>query len=262
MAKARARIPVYVEGADGRPLAGAQVHIRTDPGGVDATIYSTRTGGGTLPNPQTTDARGRVAGYLERDDYVATVTATAMDPDVEAFEAVPGHDGSVDLAWASGDLATQTELDAVQGAVDAVEERVDDLETVQAWQSLALPTGNSGTGAVAGDWHETSATGPAGALNYYKDPHGIVRVSGKALFSGAGAGVAQIAGEVMGTFPAGARPGVKSYFPLFWAKGPDSASSLAGIVSLDTSGVLRAETTIGKSSAGVTFGAIQYRAEA
>jgi microcystin-dependent protein len=100
MAKKRARIPVYVEGPDGRPFQGAQVHIRTDPGGEDATIYTARTGGGTLPNPQLTNVRGRVPGYVERGDYAATVTAPALgDPWIEHFEAVPGADAGIDDLW-------------------------------------------------------------------------------------------------------------------------------------------------------------------
>lgn len=105
--KARARIPVYVVGPDGRPFAGAQVYVRTDPGGADATIYAARTGGATLPNPQSTDARGRIAGYLERDDYAATVTAPALgDPWVEAFEAIPGAAESIDADWLDDDGVT------------------------------------------------------------------------------------------------------------------------------------------------------------
>lgn len=103
MAKARARIPVYVEGPDGRPLAGASVYVRTDPGGADAVIYSARSGAGVLPNPATTDATGRIAGYVDRGDYVATVTASGMGSWPEAFEASPAAADAIDADWIDDD---------------------------------------------------------------------------------------------------------------------------------------------------------------
>lgn len=105
MPKARARIPVYVEGPDGRPLAGASVYVRTDPGGADAVIYSARTGGTTLPNPATSGADGRIAGYVERGDYAATVTASGMSPDVQTFEAAPGAADGIDADWLDDDAS-------------------------------------------------------------------------------------------------------------------------------------------------------------
>jgi hypothetical protein len=108
MPKRRGRIPTYVEGPDGRPLAGAQVLLRTAPAGVDALVYAARdTASSTqLTNPLTTGANGRVPGFLERGEYTATVTATGMDPYVEDLEVGPAADDSVDADWLAGPGAT------------------------------------------------------------------------------------------------------------------------------------------------------------
>lgn len=90
---ARQEIPIIVLGADGRPYAGASVYVRTSPGGVDATVYQARTGGATFANPLTSDAQGRVTGWLDRGDYAATISSVAgLGPWVEEFPIVPATD--------------------------------------------------------------------------------------------------------------------------------------------------------------------------
>jgi microcystin-dependent protein len=95
----RQEIPVVVLGPDGRPAAGASVYVRTSPGGADATIYQARTGAATHGNPRTSDAQGRVTGWLERGEYAATNTVPGLDPWVEEFPITPAVDGGIDALW-------------------------------------------------------------------------------------------------------------------------------------------------------------------
>jgi hypothetical protein len=89
----RQEIPLVILGADGRPYAGASVYVRTSPGGADATVYQARTGGATSPNPLTSDAQGRVTGWLERGDYAATISSVAgLGPWVEEFPIASAFD--------------------------------------------------------------------------------------------------------------------------------------------------------------------------
>lgn len=95
----RQEIPLIVLGADGRPYAGASVTVRTSPGGADATVFQARTGGATSPNPLTSDAQGRVSGWLERGDYAATISSVAgLGPWVEEFPIGSQNDGHIELA--------------------------------------------------------------------------------------------------------------------------------------------------------------------
>lgn len=95
----RDKIPLVVLGNDGRPLAGATVTVRNHPAGTTATIYADDTSGATLANPLTTDARGVVAGWVDRGMYAATITAPGFGPLIEYFAAAPAGDGQADRAW-------------------------------------------------------------------------------------------------------------------------------------------------------------------
>lgn len=101
----RQEIPLVILGADGRPYAGASVYVRTSPGGADATVYQARTGGATSPNPLTTDAQGRVTGWLERGDYAATISSVSgLGPWVEEFPILSALDGAIDGAMLPDDV--------------------------------------------------------------------------------------------------------------------------------------------------------------
>jgi microcystin-dependent protein len=112
---ARAKVPLTVLGADGRPLAGASVAIRRRSDNVLATVYEveTESNTATLANPLTTDAQGRVGGWVSRGAYNAVVSATGLQTYTEAFEASPGGDASIDEPWiGTGAVALRALLDA------------------------------------------------------------------------------------------------------------------------------------------------------
>lgn len=96
---ARTEIPITVFGADGRPLAGAAVTIRTRPAGATAVVYSAETGAATNANPLTSNAQGQVTGWVDRGAYEATVTAAGLTTYVEPFESAPATDGTIDALW-------------------------------------------------------------------------------------------------------------------------------------------------------------------
>jgi hypothetical protein len=145
---ARQEIPIVVLGADGRPVAGASAYVRTDPGGADATIYQAKTGGATFANPRTSDAQGRIEGWLERGDYAATVTVSGLPPWVEYFPITPAADGALDGLWLSDDVIVARHVaDAaiVRAALDndLIREHPSGLLTPA--QFLALPAQRDGT---------------------------------------------------------------------------------------------------------------------
>jgi hypothetical protein len=126
---ARDRIPIVVLGNDGRPLAGASVTVRNHPAGTTATVYSDDSSGATLANPLTSDARGGIAGWVERGMYAATITASGFGPIVEYFAAAPARDGDVDTGWltaiiisfeVSRDLLVAGEVRAPSGDLDVI----------------------------------------------------------------------------------------------------------------------------------------------
>ena len=95
----RAKIPVTVLGSDGRPFAGAAVTVRKRSDASLATIYSAETGGGTLANPLTSDAFGRVGGWVDRNAYDCIVTGSGLTTFTEPLDAAPAGDDTADHVW-------------------------------------------------------------------------------------------------------------------------------------------------------------------
>lgn len=121
----RTEIPVVVLGSDGRPLAGASVTIKTRPGGATAIVYQADTGAATSPNPLTSDAQGRVNGWLERGAYDAQIVASGLPPWTEPIDAAPAGDGGIDGLWLpDGVVATRSLAD---GAVTAAKLAADSV---------------------------------------------------------------------------------------------------------------------------------------
>lgn len=81
------------------PAVGASVQVNVRGGGA-ATVYAAATGGGTLPNPLTTDSQGRIDGWLEQGSYDLVVSGGGIAaPYTQPFEAAAG------AGAAGGDLA-------------------------------------------------------------------------------------------------------------------------------------------------------------
>lgn len=110
---ARVEIPLVVQSTDvnGKVVfvsgASALVSIR---GGGTATVYQAETGGTTLSNPLTTDANGRVEGWVDRGAYDVYVTGGGLQAYTHRFEAAPGSPGSIDSAWFSDGTITSAKI--------------------------------------------------------------------------------------------------------------------------------------------------------
>lgn len=94
MAAPRERIPVFVLDTAGAPRVGASAHIKRRSTGSTVTVYDTETGAGTLTNPGQViaGADGRLAGWVSRNDLVATVTGGGLGaPKDYEFDAYPAR---------------------------------------------------------------------------------------------------------------------------------------------------------------------------
>jgi hypothetical protein len=80
--------------------AGASVQVNLRSGGA-ASVYSAETGGSVLSNPLTSDAQGRVTGWVDRGAYNLVVTHTDLPGGgyTAFFDAAPGGNATIDSAW-------------------------------------------------------------------------------------------------------------------------------------------------------------------
>jgi hypothetical protein len=68
-------------------LGSASVQVNVRDGGA-ATVYAGPTGTTTLPNPLTTDADGRIEGWVEEGSYDLVVSGALIEPYTQRYEAV------------------------------------------------------------------------------------------------------------------------------------------------------------------------------
>lgn len=90
---ARVEIPLVVQDEDGNVLAGlsAQVNHRNHPTlSGPATIYQYETGPGTLTNPLSTTAEGRINGWVEEGDYDITISGGSISTFTQPWAAIAG----------------------------------------------------------------------------------------------------------------------------------------------------------------------------
>lgn len=88
---ARTEIPLVVQDAAGAPVSGATVNITIrGSGGTPATIYSTESGSGTLSNPLTTNASGRIDGWLDEGQFSVTVSGGSITTYTQPWDSVSG----------------------------------------------------------------------------------------------------------------------------------------------------------------------------
>lgn len=85
---ARVEIGEIVAGQSGRPISGGSVQVNVR-NGAAATVYVGETGAATLANPLSTDAFGRIEGWLNEGSYDLVVTANGQTY-TQRFDAVAG----------------------------------------------------------------------------------------------------------------------------------------------------------------------------
>ena len=97
---ARVEIPFAVtQTSNGAAVAGASVQVNVR-GGGPATVYAAETGGTTLSNPLTTDAAGRIEGWLDEGSYNLVVSGGTITTYTQAIDLTRG-DGVSRYAAAS-----------------------------------------------------------------------------------------------------------------------------------------------------------------
>lgn len=96
---ARAKIPLVALGPTGSLLSGAAVTVTRRSDGATPVVYADELTPAVLPQPLTTDTRGRVPGWLDRGGYHAVFTYPSLSAWTEDFECAPASDGTVDNAW-------------------------------------------------------------------------------------------------------------------------------------------------------------------
>jgi hypothetical protein len=140
---ARAPIPLTVL----KPLGfgrlaaavGASVQVNLRSGGA-ATVYNAGTAGLVLSNPLTSDAQGRVTGWVERGAY----NLVASHPDLPGggytafFDAAPGGNATIDELWLPDGVVTGAKLAAA-------------IKDAAAGVSSTRKLGTGATDAAAGD---------------------------------------------------------------------------------------------------------------
>lgn len=108
---ARTEIPLIVlDPATGNAVVGASVAVKDRVTGNSSTVYAAETGATTVTNPRTTDAYGRVAGWIERGSYQFDISGTGLVSYTEYYESSPGGDGTIDTNWITSSAVTTAKL--------------------------------------------------------------------------------------------------------------------------------------------------------
>ena len=113
---ARAEIPLtIIDPATGNAIVGASVAVKLRATGVSAVVYAAETGATTVANPRTSDANGRVSGWVDRGAYQFDISGTGLTSYTEFWDAATSSDGGLDTAWLAASSVTTVKLDT--GAV-------------------------------------------------------------------------------------------------------------------------------------------------
>jgi hypothetical protein len=109
-----ARFPFTIEVKDtaGNAIYGASVAITARSGGGTSVLYAGETGPTTVTNPLVTDSQGRVASWIDRGAYTATVSGSGITTYAVPFDASPGANRAIDALWlpAGSDIPLVTAL--------------------------------------------------------------------------------------------------------------------------------------------------------
>src|SRR4051812_26100727 len=97
---ARASISVVVTSpATGLPVSGASVAVSQRSNAAAVTWWSAETGGSSSTAALTTNANGRVSGWVDRGAYNLTISGAGLTTYVEPWDAVPAADLGGDTLW-------------------------------------------------------------------------------------------------------------------------------------------------------------------
>jgi hypothetical protein len=97
---ARTEIPIVViDPATGNAVSGASVTVVNRATSSNATIYAGETGGTTAANPRTTDANGRLTGWVERGPYRLDITGSSLTSYSKNWDSATAADASMDGLW-------------------------------------------------------------------------------------------------------------------------------------------------------------------
>jgi hypothetical protein len=97
---ARTEIPIVViDPATGNAVSGASVTVVNRATSSNATIYAGETGGTTVANPRTTDANGRLTGWVERGPYRLDITGSSLTSYSKNWDSAPASDAAIDVLW-------------------------------------------------------------------------------------------------------------------------------------------------------------------
>src|SRR4051794_30783481 len=109
----RVEIPIVVVNPAGVPFAGASVQVNVRGTSTATIVYAGETGPTVLTNPLTSDAFGRVTGWVERGAYDVVISGGGLTTYTEYFDANPGRDGAIDTLWIADGAINANKLGAL-----------------------------------------------------------------------------------------------------------------------------------------------------
>lgn len=142
----------FVEGTDGRAVAGAFVRVLTYPAGTDALLYADSDGVVPIANPVRTDNTGEFAFYAADGHYTLEVTGAGLSPqtvtDISIFDGDTLLAAAASAAGAAGSAASAAASAAIAAAAAGVASTAGNSIIRATWVILNGITGTAGQNAV------------------------------------------------------------------------------------------------------------------
>ncbi len=107
----------------GQAIVGASVEVRNRASGTLADVFLAEAGATTVSNPRTTDAYGRVSGWLERGSYQLEISGSGLTSFTDYLDAAPASTGSVDTGWLADGAVTAAKIDSSLVGVRLLDEQ-------------------------------------------------------------------------------------------------------------------------------------------